>query len=124
MKQVQEIIQQLGQQSGFAAAVLTDASGFALAASAGGGTADAPAAIAALIQRVAEQARNHVGLGAMDEVSMNDEAGQRLVCRWFTAGDHNLVLAVKVLPNVAYRRATTQAIRQIKQVWSFGQKSQ
>lgn len=116
---VQDIIQQLGQQPGFIAAVLTDASGFPLASSSGGGTADAPAAIAAMIQRVAEQARSHVGLGAMDEVTMNDEAGQRLVCRWFTAGDHKLILAVKVSPQVAYRRATNQAIKQIKQAWTF-----
>ncbi len=119
MKQIQEIIQQLCQTHGFTAAVLTDASGFPMASSSGGGTADAPAAMAALIQRVAEQARSHVGLGAMDEVTMNDEAGQKLVCRWFTAGDHKLILAVKVPPQIPYRRATNQAIRQIKEVWTF-----
>jgi predicted regulator of Ras-like GTPase activity (Roadblock/LC7/MglB family) len=122
MKQVQEIVQQLSQQHGFTAVVLTDASGFPIASSASGGAAEAPAAMAALIQRVAEQARNHVGLGAMDEVTMNDEAGQKLVCRWFAAGDHKLILAVKVPPQVTYRRATTQAIKQIKDAWTFGRR--
>ncbi len=119
---IQDIVQQLSQQHGFTAVVLTDASGFPLASSLGGGSAEAPAAMAALIQRVAEQARSHVGLGAMDEVTMNDEAGQRLVCRWFSAGSHKLILAIKVPPQMSYRRATNQAVKQIKEAWAFGRK--
>lgn len=121
MNQVRKIIQQLGQERGFVEVVLTDAVGFPLAALASGAEAEAPAAIAAFVQRMAEQARGRVGLGVMDEVTMYDEAGQRLVCRQFVAGEHTLILAAKIAPRTPYRRATNRAIRQIQRVWTFGQ---
>ncbi len=118
MKQLQEIVQQVGVEHGFLAVVLTDASGFPLAASTGGEQAEAPAAIAARVQRVAQQASAHVGLGEMDEIVMFDEHGQRLVCRAFAAGERTLILVVKLAAQTAYRRATNQAIRQIQRVWA------
>jgi len=117
MKQVQEIIQHLSRENHLPEIVLTDASGFPLAASTNGSQAEPSAAVAAMIQRVAEQARGHVGLAAMDEVVMNDEAGQRLVCRRFMAGELVLYLVIKAPPKVAYRRATNDAIRQIRAIW-------
>lgn len=119
MKQIQETIQQIAQQSGFTEAVLTDSSGFPLAAYPAGGSPEPSAAIAAMVQRMAEQARARVGLGLMDEVSMYDELGQRLVCRRFTIGERVLYLAVKVPAQTAYRRATNQAIRQIRAAWTI-----
>ena len=119
MKQIQPIVQQMGREIGFNEVVLTDSSGFSLAAYTDGGSPEPSAAIAAMIQRVAEQASGRVGLGTMDEVSMFDERGQRLVCRRFTVGERVLYLAVKVPPQMAYRRATSQAIRQIKAAWTI-----
>lgn len=119
MKQIQEIIQQLGRENRFAEAVLTDASGFPLAAFTQGGSPEPSAAIAAMIQRVAEQAGGRIGMGSMDEISMNAESGQRLVCRRFMAGEHVLYLAVKLPTYMPYRRATSQAIRHIRLAWNF-----
>ncbi|MEW5870860.1 MAG: roadblock/LC7 domain-containing protein [Chloroflexota bacterium] len=119
MKQIQEIVQQIGQENQFSEVVLTDASGFPLAAFTQGSSPEPSAAIAAMIQRVAEQAGGRIGLGSMDEVSMYAESGQRLVCRRFMAGEHVLYLAVKLPAQMTYRRVTNQAIRQIRQAWSF-----
>ena len=118
MKQIQAIVQQLGQEMGFDEAVLTDSSGFPLAAYTAGGNPEPSAAIAAMVQRVAEQAGSRVGLGAMDEVSMYDEQGQRLVCRRFKVCDRVLFLAVKAPVHMAYRRATSHTIRQIRAAWN------
>ena len=119
MKQVQEIIQQICQENHFTELVLTDASGFPMAASTDGGSAEPSAAIAAMIQRVAEQASSRVGLGTMDEISMFDDAGQRLVCRQFMIGEHKLFLVAKMPAQTAHRRATNQVIRQIRTAWTF-----
>jgi predicted regulator of Ras-like GTPase activity (Roadblock/LC7/MglB family) len=117
MKQMQEIVQSFCQDYGFTAVTVTDASGFPLASSAGGAAGAAPAAMAAMLQRSAEQVSSRVGLGTMQELTMYAEDGQRLVCRPFQAGDHTLILAVQVPPQVAYRRATNLAIRAIRQAW-------
>lgn len=119
MKQIQEIVQQLGQQAGFHEAVLTDSMGFPIAAFITNSSAEPSAAVSAMIQRVAEQASERVGLGAMDEVSMYDEFGQRLVCRRFLVGERVLFLTVKVPPQVSYRRVTNQAIHKIQAAWTI-----
>ena len=116
--QVQEVLNQMVQEHHFLSAVLTDSSGFPLASSACD-AAEVSAAIALQLQRVAESARNRVGMMPMNEISMFDESGHRWVYRPFSIDQHNLVLAVSVPPNVSYRRATTQAIRQIRETWTF-----
>lgn len=119
MKDIQRIVQELAQESGFNTLVLTDASGFPLAAASDSKEAQAPAAVAALIQRVAGQTREQLGLEAMNEVAMYDASGQRLVCRAFRAGDHELIMAAKIPPQLSYRRVMNRAIREIQKAWKL-----
>ncbi len=119
MKQVREIIRQLIIRNGFKAAVLTNASGLPLVALPDGAEAEAPAAMVALIGRVFEQVHDRVGLRAMDEITLRDEVGQRLVCRRVVIGQQDMILAVLVPPRRDHRQATDLAVQQIKQVWKF-----
>ena len=118
MKIIQEIIQNLGQTGRFSEIVLTDASGFPLAAYSQSGSPDAIAAVSATIQRSAGQAGSRIGLQTMQEITLFDETGQRLVCRRFTAGDHTLFLSLRLQQSLAYRRVVSQAIRQIQAAWN------
>ncbi len=118
MKALNEIVRQLVMENGFRAAVLTNASGLPLVAFPEGSEAEAPAAMVALVQRVFEQVRGRVGLRTMDEIALRDEAGQQLVCRRVSAGQHELVLAVLIPPRRDYRQATSWAVQQIQQAWS------
>lgn len=119
MAQVQEILNQMVQEHHFLSAVLADTSGFPLASSSCD-TAEVSAAIALQLRRVAESARSRVGMEMMNEISMFDNTGHRWVYRPFRIDKHDLVLAVSVPPNISYRRATSQAIRQIRETWTFG----
>jgi predicted regulator of Ras-like GTPase activity (Roadblock/LC7/MglB family) len=118
MKTLQTIVQETAQENGFTSLVLTDASGFPLASSSSRAEAETPAAVAALIQRVAERSRSHLGLEAMHEMTLYDAAGQLLVCRPFVSGEHTLLVAAMIPPHKTYRRAMNRAIRLLQQAWS------
>ena len=117
---VQEILNQMVHDHHFLSAVLTDGSGFPLASSSCD-AAEISAAIALQLQRVAESARSRVGMETMNEISLFDDTGHRWVYRPFSIDQHDLILAVSVPPNISYRRATSQAIRQIREGWTLGQ---
>ncbi len=117
--QIGEILQAMNEAGGFSISVLTDRQGFPLAsAAANGEDADTQSAVVALIQKTASQASNQLGIGQMDEITLFDGEGNRLVCRPFEANGYSLILAVRIDDrHKAYRRLTNQAIRRIQKVW-------
>ncbi len=117
-ERIREIVHRLIREHGFRAGVLTDASGLPLVALPDGADAEAPAAMVALVKRVFDQVHHRVGLRAMDEMVLQDEVGQRLVCRRIALEQRELVLAVLVPPQREHRSATDWAVHQIKQAWS------
>lgn len=120
MNQLQEIVQQLGQEYGFGSVVLADCStGLPLVSAPGGLAADKLAAVAVVTQRVAEQTSARLGLGGVNEITLYVQDGQCMVCRWFLVGRHRLILTVLSPPHQAHRRAIGQAIRQIRRAWRF-----
>ena len=66
----------------------------------------------ALLQKVSKEARQELGMAELDEVTVFDRAGTRLVCRFFSLDGEDLILALMVSPKARYRRASTWAIRQ------------
>ncbi len=116
-QRVQDIIRQVLLQNRFKAAVLTDASGLPLVALPDGPEAEAPAAMVAIVRRAFDQVHERVGLGAMEEMILRDEAGQKLVCRRIVADQHDMVLAILVPPNIDHRRAIDDTVKKIKQAW-------
>ncbi len=119
-----EIAEQLAvmnAEGSFSISVLTDLAGFPIAwAAQGDQDPDMQAAVVALIQKTARQVRDQLGMAQMDEISVFDAKGQRLVCRPFTANGHELILAVLVPSrDQTYRRLTNRAVRAIELGWKL-----
>ncbi len=114
------LLMEMNEQGGFPIAVLTDRDGFPIAtATAPGQNGDRESAVVALVQRTAAQAREQLGMAETDEVSMYDAEGKRLVCRPFRANGHEMILAVLVPDkHHTYRRLTSHAVSEIRQLWS------
>jgi predicted regulator of Ras-like GTPase activity (Roadblock/LC7/MglB family) len=109
----------MNQEGGFPITVLTDAQGLAIASASSDGTdPERQSAVVAFVQKTAVQVFKQLGLGAADEIALNAENGQRLICRPFQVSEHELILAVLVPEkNLAYRRATNNAVSEIRRTW-------
>jgi predicted regulator of Ras-like GTPase activity (Roadblock/LC7/MglB family) len=114
-----QLLAEMNQNGGFPISVLTDAQGLAIASSAHSGMdTDRQSAVVASVQKMAGQVARQLGMGTTDEIALNYENGQRLICRPFQVNGHELILAV-IVPekDVSYRRATNQAINDIRRTW-------
>jgi predicted regulator of Ras-like GTPase activity (Roadblock/LC7/MglB family) len=109
----------MNQEGAFPISVLTDKEGFPIAsATSNGQDPEKQAAVVAMVQRVANQVHSQLGMGQSNEISLYDSLGQRLVCRIFTAGRHDMILAVQVPHREqTYRRLTNLAIQAIRKNW-------
>ncbi len=112
------LLTRLNENGNFSITVLTDSQGLPIASAAMPGfDPERQSAVVAVIQRMAEQAGNRLGLD-MDEICLNAANGHRLVCRNFQAGSNQLILAVLIKNrDQSHRRLTNQAILNITQVW-------
>ena len=120
MRAVQQIIEALSQEEGFGTVVLTNASGLPLATSANREEAALLAAIVADMLRSANGIGSRLGWDVMSEIMLlSSDARRGVLCRRFTAGTRDVVLALFIEPQHAYWRATSQAIAQIKQAWGL-----
>ena len=116
-----EVLMEMNREGDFSISILTDRQGFPIASAAQPGQdPDVQAAVVALVQKTAVQARQQLGMAQTDEISLYDADGQRLVCRPFDANGHDMILAVRI-PNrhQSYRRLTNQAINQICRTWKL-----
>lgn len=113
-----QLLANLNQDGKYSISVLTDSQGLPIASSAKTGfDPERQSAVVALVQRTAEQAGSRLGLD-MEEICLNASDGQRLVCRPFTIGSSQLILAVLMSSREqSYRRLTSQAIQSISKVW-------
>lgn len=112
-----DLLTQMNEKGEFPYSVLTDHAGFPVASASGPGMdTDLQAAVAALMQKIADQAQK-VDIGEVDEISIYDRDRRRLVCRSFQAGTQNLILAVMVDEGRSYRRITNSAIAAIRRAW-------
>ncbi len=119
--EITELISEMTRQGNFPITVLTDQQGLPIAWSARAGqNPEAQSAVVALVQKTAAQARQQLDMDQIDEVSLYDVGGQRLVCRPFMANDHKLILAVLVPDkHQPYRRLTNKAIHAIRRRWKL-----
>lgn len=116
---LRQLLEEMNEKGSFPISVLTDSQGLAFASAVSNGMdTDRQSAVVAFVQKTAGQVIRQLGMGAMDEITLNDENGQRLICRPFTVGEHELILAILVTEkNTSYRRATNQAISEIRKTW-------
>jgi predicted regulator of Ras-like GTPase activity (Roadblock/LC7/MglB family) len=113
------LISAMNAEAGFPITVLTDKQGLVLAASSQAGmNAARQSAVVAKIRGAADLVAKQLDMGVMDEISLFDEDGQRLVCRPIAMRGEDLILAVMVpTRGQAYRRSTNKAITAIRRSW-------
>ncbi|PKO15896.1 MAG: hypothetical protein CVU39_10290 [Chloroflexi bacterium HGW-Chloroflexi-10] len=116
-----KILTTMNEEGGFLVSLLTDMEGFPIASAAKlDYDTERQAAVVALVQRTANNVHEQLGLGLTDEISLFDTQGQRLVCRMFSANNHQMILAVSMKDkSQTYRRLTNVAIQSIRQNWNF-----
>ena len=106
-------LRELCQAGGFNAVFLTDHEGLPVAAVAPGRDAESDAAFLALLHRAAQQVRRMLHLEQLDEMSLVDGAGTRIVCRYLPSGAQNVFLVVIGSVDRPYRRLTNRFLREI-----------
>jgi len=76
------------------------------------------AATVAMLRKVSSNTQEQLGMAELDEATIRSRDGARLACRCLAAGGQDMILIAIVPPGRYYRRATSRAIRQIKQLLS------
>jgi predicted regulator of Ras-like GTPase activity (Roadblock/LC7/MglB family) len=119
-KPIERILHEMNEQGQFEAAVLASSEGLPLAAAPSVYDTDTTAAMVAMLQRVALEAREYLKMAEVDEITIFDHDRIRLVCRYLDLDGEQLILAAMVPPYHYYRRVTNSAIRRIKELFMKG----
>jgi predicted regulator of Ras-like GTPase activity (Roadblock/LC7/MglB family) len=113
----ENVLQEMNRAGDFKAAVLSTTEGLPLASAPADYEDEMVAAMVALLNKLAGQARQQLNLAQVDELSLVGDDRTRLACRYFSVAGQKLVLAVLVPPDRYYRRLTNRAIREIRRSW-------
>jgi predicted regulator of Ras-like GTPase activity (Roadblock/LC7/MglB family) len=108
------ILHAMHEAGHFRAVVLASADGLPIATTPAGYDSDLAAALVAMLRKVSGEAQSQLGLAELDEVTVRSRDQVSLVCRRLDVGTEELILVVIVPPHGRYRRATNQAIAEIK----------
>ncbi|TKJ31299.1 MAG: hypothetical protein CEE40_01975 [Chloroflexi bacterium B3_Chlor] len=111
------ILREMNDEGHFKASVLVSTEGLPLSSASSPFDTETMAAMVALVKNTIQQAREHIGLDEIDEVSIVQGDKMRLICRYLVVGDEELILSVIAPPHQTYRRLTNRALREIKRVW-------
>ncbi len=85
----------INQEGGFSAIVLTDESGLPIVASSiSGDDAEIHAATVSKIQQTISQTKDHLNMADLEEFSMYDNSGKRLIIRPFNTSSSILFLTI------------------------------
>lgn len=113
----EKVLHRMNEAGGFEASVLASGDGLPIANVPSDYDFHTIAAMVAVLASVAGETQSRVGLGQLDEVSVLADDRIRLVCRYFTTSEEEFVLGVVVPRNGYYRRATNNAIQEIRRAW-------
>ncbi len=114
----EETLERINREGNFEASVLATPDGLPIATAPAGYDSDVTAAMVALLQSVAQQTQDHVGMAPLDEVSVRASDHIRLVCRSFRVDGEDFILAVVVPRERRYhRQLTNRAIRELTLTW-------
>ena len=114
----EKILQEMNHAGYFKAAVLSTTEGLSLASAPASYEDDMAAAMVALLNEVARQARQQLDLAQVDELSLVGDDRIRLTCRYFSIDGQDLVLSVLIPPDRYYRRLTNRAIKALQAAWA------
>lgn len=115
-----KIVEDMNQTGNFLVSVVTDLNGLPIVFAAREGfDPDRQSATVALVKKIINQNEKRMGMAQAEEISIVDTDGHLLICRSFTANQHDLILAVLMASRQqSYRRITAHAISEISRVWS------
>lgn len=115
----EQILAQMNQDGNFTAAVLASNDGLPVAAAPSPSPydSDTVAAMVTLVKDFISQTQTRLGLAQVDEVAIHVNDKSRLICRYFDADEHPLVLTVLAPPQQSYRRLMSRAVHEIQKSW-------
>jgi len=113
MRDIVAHLKALCQAGGFQAAFLTDHEGLPIAAAAPKRDTEADAVFLALLHRAAQQVRHMLNLARLDELSLVDGEGTRIVCRYLPVEEQSIFLVIITAADRPYRRLTSRFLRQV-----------
>jgi predicted regulator of Ras-like GTPase activity (Roadblock/LC7/MglB family) len=111
-----EILEEMNAEGQFNRSVLASSEGLPIASAPAGPDNELASAMIAMLQKVSVETQDHLGLSAVDEVTIRTEKQMHLVCRTIATGGDWICLCALVPPGRAYRRATNRAVRLIREV--------
>lgn len=113
----EQTLQKMNSEGNFKASVLSMGDGLPLASSPTHYEDETAAAMVTLLNDTAKRINNQLQLSQVDEISIVGDDRTRLVCRYCTMADTELLLMILAPPDQAYRRLTNQTIREITRIW-------
>jgi predicted regulator of Ras-like GTPase activity (Roadblock/LC7/MglB family) len=115
---LERTLEQINREGSFEASILASNDGLPIATVPSSYDTDVTAAMVALLQRVARDTRDYVGMAPVDEVSVRASDHIRLVCRCFEVDGQEFILAVMIPKEQRYyRQLTNRAIRELRIAW-------
>ncbi len=112
---LREMLGEMQSQGEFLVSVLTSSDGLPLVTVPAEYDGDMTSAMAALLQRVSDEAQDQLGMSMVDEIMLRDREANRLVCRRFEVEGEELILVALVPPGHSYRRVMNRAVRHIRE---------
>lgn len=112
-RSLSRLLSEITEEGGFSYIILTDETGFPIAASSiTGDDMEIHAATVSKIQQNLVQTKDHLNLADLEELAINDNTGKKLIIHPFTSGSSILFLALS-LPTKAmpYKRLLSKLIR-------------
>lgn len=108
------VLRDMNDEGRLRASVLVSSDGLPLSSVSSPFDTEMMAAMVTLVVNTVEQARENIGLDELDEVSMVQADKMRLICRRFSIGQEQVILAAIAPPHQTYRRLTNRAIKRIQ----------
>lgn len=109
-----DILKEMNTKGGFIRSVLATSEGLPIASAPVNSDSELDSAMVALLQQVAAETRNQLGLPPIDELTIRTENKLHLICRTIKTGSDLMILGVIVPPGQLYRRVTNKAINRIR----------
>jgi predicted regulator of Ras-like GTPase activity (Roadblock/LC7/MglB family) len=112
-----QVLCEMNDEGQFKASVLVSREGLPISSVSSPFDVEMLAAMVTVVGNTVEQARENIGLDELDEVSVVQADKMRLICRHFSIGEEDVILAAIAPPHQTYRRVTNRAIRRIRSAW-------
>jgi len=116
-----ELFTEINQEGGFSEVLLTDDSGLPILSSSDESEdTEITAAIVSKIQQSVLLTKDHLQMGDLEEISLYDNNGKRLIIRPFKAGSSSMFLAI-LMPekSMTYKRLLKKTLREIARNWEI-----